>query len=103
MPDFSTGHANDSLTTDANNQEASQAWEGKLCLAIKDGTLCFLFENKGSLYHGCGFEILATLMQHCRHDMVSNAFTSLLSPFNDVQGESESIIEYCSCFDGLTL
>ncbi len=47
--------------------------------------------------------MLATLMQHCRPNMVSNAFTSLLSLFNDVQGESNSIIEYCSRFDGLTL
>jgi hypothetical protein len=103
MPDFSTGHADDSLTTDANNQEASREWEGQLHLTVKDGTLRFLFENKGSLYHGRSFEMLAILMQHCRPDMVSNAFTSLLSLLNDVQGESESIIKYCSCFGGLTL
>jgi hypothetical protein len=103
MPDFSTGHADDSLTMDANNQEASQEWEGQQCLAIKDGTLHFLFENKGSLYHGRSFKMLATLMQHCSPDMVSNAFTSLLSLFNDVQRESKSIIKYRSRFDGLTL
>jgi hypothetical protein len=34
---------------------------------------------------------------------VSNAFASLLSLFNDVQGESEPILEYRSRFDGLTL
>jgi hypothetical protein len=30
--------------TDASNLEVSRAWEGKLCLAVKDGSLCFLFE-----------------------------------------------------------
>jgi len=103
MPEFSTGHADDSLTTDALNVEASRAWEGQLRLAVKDGSLKFLFENKGSLYHGRGFEMLAALMQHCRPDSVSNAFSSLLSLFNDVQGDTESIIEYRSRFDGLTL
>ena len=103
MPEFSTGHSDDSLTTDAINLEASQAWQGQLRMAVKDGNLCFLFENKGALFHGRGFEMLATLMQHCRPDSVSNAFTSLLSIFNDVQGESESILEYRSCFDGLTM
>jgi hypothetical protein len=103
MPEFSTGHADDSLTTDAVNLEASRAWEGVLRSAVKDGTLKFLFENKGTLYHGRGFEMLGALMQHCRPDSVSNAFSSLLSLFNDVQGESESIIEYRSRFDGLTL
>ncbi len=103
MPEFSTGHADNSLTTDAHNLEASRAWEGQLRAAVKDGTLKFLFENKGSLYHGRGFEMLATLMQHCRPNSVSNAFSSLLSLFNDVQGEAESIIEYRSRFDGLIL
>ena len=103
MPEFSTGHNNDSLTIDTNNFDASRAWEGQLQLAVLDGTLCFLFENKGILYHGHGFEMLATLMQHCRLDSISNAFTSLLSLFNDVQGKSESIIEYRSHFDGLTI
>ncbi len=48
-------------------------------------------------------KMLATLMQHCCPDTVSNVFTSLLSLFKDVQGESESILEYWSQFDGLTL
>ncbi len=47
--------------------------------------------------------MLATLMQHCCPDTVSNAFTYLLLLFNNVQGESESILEYWSQFDGLTL
>jgi hypothetical protein len=62
MPEFSTGHANESLTTDLGNQEASWVWEGQLCLAVWDGTLRFLFENKGSQFHGWGFKMLATLM-----------------------------------------
>jgi hypothetical protein len=68
-----------------------------------DGTLRFLFKNKGSQFHGRGFKMLATLMQHYPPDTVSNAFTSLLLLFNDVQGESESILEYWSQFNGLTL
>jgi hypothetical protein len=100
--EFSPGTV-DSVTTSLSNQEVSRAWEGALQAAVKDGTLRFLFENKGSQYHGHGFVMLSTLMQHCRPDTVSNAFTSLLSMFNDVQGESESIIEFRSCFDGLNL
>jgi hypothetical protein len=103
MPEFSTGHANESLTTNLGNQEASWVWEGQLHLAVWDGNLRFLFKNKGSQFHGRGFEMLATFMQHCCLDAVSNAFTSLLSLFNNVQGESESILEYRSQFDGLTL
>ncbi len=103
MPEFSTGHPDRSLNTDAANADASRAWEGQLCLAVKDGNLCFLFKNKGTQFHGRGFEMLAALTQHCWPDTVSNAFASLLSLFNDVQGKAESILEYCSHFDGLTL
>jgi hypothetical protein len=103
MPEFSTGHADGSLTTNARNLDASCAWEGQLHLAVKEGSLRFLFENKGSLFHGPGFEMLDTLMQHCQPDTVSNTFTSLLSLFNDVQRDSKSIIKYRSCLDGVTL
>jgi hypothetical protein len=103
MPDFSMGHADESLTTDATNQEASRVWEGQLRLAVKDGPLRFLFDNKGSQYHGWGFNMLATLMQYCRPDTVTNAFSSLLSLFNNVLGDSDSIIKYWSRFDGLTI
>jgi hypothetical protein len=72
-------------------------------LAIKDGSLCFLFENKGNLYNGPGFKMLVALSQHCRPDTVVNAFTSLLSLFNDVQGNNKLILQYCSCFDGLIM
>ncbi len=84
MPEFSTGHASGSLTTNIENLDASRAWEGQLRLTVKEGSLCFFFKNKGSLYHGRGFEILDTLMQHCCPDTVSNAFTYLLSLFNNV-------------------
>jgi hypothetical protein len=47
--------------------------------------------------------MLAVLIQHCRPDTVSNAFASLISLFNDVQGELEPILEYPLRFDGLTL
>ena len=103
MPDFSTGHADGALVTDAGNREASRLWEGHLRLAVQGGTLRFLFENKGTLFHGRGFEMIDALILHCRPDSVSNAFNSLLSIFNDVQGDSESLLEYRSRFDGLTL
>jgi hypothetical protein len=79
MPEFSTRHADGSLSTDAANLDASCTWEGQLCLAVKDGALRFLFEYKGTQYHSQGFEMLAALTQHCRPDTVSNAFSSLLS------------------------
>ncbi len=88
IPEFSTGHANGPLTTNHGNLEASCAWEGQLRLAIKEGSPRFLFKNKGSIFHGCCFEMLNTLMQHCQSDTVSNAFTSLLSLFNNVQHNS---------------
>jgi hypothetical protein len=47
--------------------------------------------------------MLAALIQHCRPDMVSNAFVTLLLLFNDVQGDSESTLEYRSRFYGLSL
>jgi hypothetical protein len=103
MPEYSTGHPDGSLIMDTANADSSQALEGQLCLVVKDVNLCFLFENKGTQFHGRGFEMLAALTQHCWPNTVSNAFASLLSLFNDVQGEAESILEYCSHFDGLTL
>jgi hypothetical protein len=48
-----------------------------------------------------GFEMLDALNQHCRHDFVANAFTTLLSLFNDNMGESEEIMAFCSHFDGM--
>jgi hypothetical protein len=93
MDVFSTGHANCALTADAANAAASHVWEFQLYLAAKDGSIRYLFENKGALYNGCGFETLAALDQHCRPESVSTAFSCLMSLFNEVQGENESIWE----------
>jgi hypothetical protein len=60
------GRTDDALVTDSTNLEASRMWEGQLCLAVKDGLLRYLFENKGDLYNGRCFEMLAALSQHCR-------------------------------------
>ena len=72
-------------------------------MAIKDGSLWFKFKNKGSLYYGKGFEMLTALDQHCCPDTVANAFTTIMSLFNDVQGNSEPIMEFCFCFDGMVM
>ncbi len=72
--EYLTGQSDDALITDSSNLEASCMWEGQLCIAIKDGSLCFLFKNKGYLYNGSGFEILAALSRHCCPDTVVNAF-----------------------------
>jgi hypothetical protein len=72
-------------------------------MAVKDGSLWFLFNNKGMLYYGKGFEMLAALNQNCRPDTVANAFTTLMSLFNDVQGDSEPIMEFRSHFVGMVM
>ncbi len=59
--------------------------------------------QEGDLFHGHGFKMLATLNQHCHPDTVSNQFSSLLSLFNEVQGNSKPILEYQSRFDDLIL
>jgi hypothetical protein len=68
---------------------------------VKDGKLCFLFENKGNIYNGRGFEMLSALNTYCCPDLVANAFSSLLSIFNELQGDDESILAFWSWFDGL--
>ncbi len=103
ISDFSTGCSEGVLQTDPSNAEASRIWEGQICLAVKDSSLRFLFDSKGDLFHGHGFKMLVTLDQHCHPNTVSNAFSSLLSLFNEVQGDNEPILEYRSCFDGLIL
>jgi hypothetical protein len=60
-PDFSSGLPDGALVTTPSNCEASCLWEGQLCLAVKDGKLRFLFENKGDIYNGRGFEMLSAL------------------------------------------
>jgi hypothetical protein len=45
VPKFSTGCTDDSLVADSTNLEASRMWEGQLRLAVKDGSLCYLFKT----------------------------------------------------------
>jgi hypothetical protein len=47
-PEFSTQQADDALITDSQKLEASCFSEGQIHVAVQDGSLCFLFENKGS-------------------------------------------------------
>jgi hypothetical protein len=100
---FGTRHSDDLLITDPSNAEASCYWEGQLRIAVKNGGLRFLFENTGLRFHDKGFEMIDVLNRHCRPNSVSNAFTTLMSLFNDVQGDSEPIVEFRSCFDGMLL
>ncbi len=81
-PDFSPGLADGVLVTTSSNFEASRLWEGQLCLAVKDGKLQFLFENKGDIYNGHGFKMLATLSTYCHPDSVANTFSFLILIFN---------------------
>jgi hypothetical protein len=82
--EYSASQLDDALVTYSSNLEASFMWEEQLCLVVKDGSLCFLFDNKSNLYNSCRFEMLAALSQHYHPDIVVNAYTSLLSLFNDV-------------------
>ncbi len=102
-PVFSPGLEDGMLVTTSSNFEASRLWEGLLCLAVKDAKLCSLFKNKGDIYNGRGFEVLATLIAYCRPDSVANAFSSLLSIFNKLQGDNKPILAFCSHFDDLIL
>ncbi len=47
--------------------------------------------------------MLATLNAYCHPGSVANAFSSLLSIFNKLQGDDEPTLAFCSCFDGLIL
>ncbi len=98
-PEFSTQCSDGEFITDAHNAEVSAYWEGQLRVAVQDGTLKFLFENKGSIYDGKGFEMLAALNLHCHPDMVANVFSTLMSFFNDSMGDSEDILAFRTRFD----
>jgi hypothetical protein len=100
---YSTGRSDALLITDPSNAEASRYWEGQLRIAVKNGGLCFLFENTGSRFHGKGFEMIDVLNQHCRPDSVTNALMTLMSLLNDVQKDTEPIVEFRSRFDGMIL
>ena len=102
-PDFSSGFPDGLLVTTPSNSEASRIWEGQLRLAVKDGELYFLFENKSDIYNGHSFEMLAALNTYCCPDLVANAFSSFLSIFNKLQGDGEPILAFHSCFDGLIM
>ena len=104
QPEYSTQLFDESLlVTTPSNVEASLFWEGQIQAAVREGSLRFLFDNKGTLYHGKGFEMLDVLNKHCRPDTISNAFGTLMSLFNDVQGPSEPVLEFRSRFDGMVL
>jgi hypothetical protein len=47
--------------------------------------------------------MLAVLDQHCRPDLITNVFCALMSLFNDVQGSSEAVFEFCSWFDRMVM
>ncbi len=70
-------------------------------MAVQDGSLRFLFKNKGLMYNRKSFKMLSALNQHCRPDLVPETFTTLLSLFNDSMGESEEIMAFRSRFDGM--
>ena len=72
-------------------------------MAVQDRPLHFLFENKGSMYEGKGFEMLAVFNWHCRPDLVANAFTTLMLLFKDSKGKgaSEEVMALCSQFNGM--
>jgi hypothetical protein len=76
-------------------------WEGQIQLAVKDGSLRFLFDNKGDFYHNRSFETLIALIGYYHSDLMPNAFTSLLSLFNNVQRDLEPILQYWLFFDSL--
>jgi hypothetical protein len=100
-PNFSSGLLDGALVTTHSNCEASCLWDGHLHLAVKDGKLCFLFENKGDIYNSRGFEMLSALNTCCCPDSVANAFSSLLSIFNELQVNNKPILAFRSWFDGL--
>ena len=91
------------LVISATNLETSRFWEGQIRVTIQDGLLRFLFKNKGSLYHGKGSEMLVALDQNFHPDTVANTCTTLMSLFNNIQGELEPVLEFCSCFDGMVM
>jgi hypothetical protein len=100
-PELSTNHMDCNLVMTMSNLKASHPWEGQLHLAIRDGTLHFLFENKGDIYNSCSFEMLATLNAYCCPKSVANSFSSLLSIFNKLQCDDKPIVAFWSRFDGL--
>jgi hypothetical protein len=104
QPKYGTQLLDESLLVmTPSNVAASLFWEGQIRAAVREGSLRFLFDNKGTMCHGKGFEMLAVLNQHCCPDTIANAFSTLMSLFNDVQGPLEPVLEFRSRFDGMVL
>ncbi len=99
-PGFSMARTDSQLVTNDRNALASQFWEGQLCMSLKDGTVCYLFENTGSAYFGKGFKMLQVPEDNFRPLSISNLFTTLLGLFNYTQGNKEGIHEYWLHFEG---
>jgi hypothetical protein len=99
-PGFSTTRSDELLLADARNALASQYWERQLWAALKDGPVCFLFENTGSTFYWKGFEMIQVLEDHFHPSSISNSFTTLLVLFNDMQGKKENIYKFWSQFEG---
>jgi hypothetical protein len=76
-PGFLTARDNSLLVMDECNALASQFWEGQLRTSLKDGTVCFLFDNTGSTLYGKGFEMLQVLEENFCPLSISNSFTTL--------------------------
>ncbi len=47
--------------------------------------------------------MIDVLNRHCRPDSVTNAFTTLMSLFNDGQGNSKPIVKFRSWFDRMIM
>jgi hypothetical protein len=99
-PGFSTAHADLQLVIDGHNALASQFWEGQIRTSLKDGSVWYLFENTDSKYFGKGFEMIQVLEDNFCPFSISNSFTTLLSLFNNTQGNKEGIHEFWSWFEG---
>ncbi len=99
-PSFSMARMDSQLVMDDRNALASQFWEGQLRTSLKDGTVCYLFENTGSTYFGKGFEMLQVLEDNFCPLSISNLFTTLLALLNDTQGNKEGIHKFWLQFEG---
>ena len=101
--EFSAQRSDGALITNSRNAEASADWEGQVRVAVQDGSLRFLFENKSSVYHrkGFEFEMLGMLNEHCHPDSVANTFTTRMSLLDDNIGELGEFMAFWSRFDGM--
>jgi hypothetical protein len=100
LPWLLHGPYNSQLVTDDRKALVSQFWEGQLCTSLKDGTVCYLFENTGSTYFGKGFDMLQVLEDNFHPLSISNLCTTLLVLLNDTQGNKEGIHDFWLQFEG---